>query len=103
MKKHIASSLHTRTRLQAGNVASNQCYADRNAVSTFCSLIGWPQTDNIKETSNCKGNRNEINLMRCLYWSGEKNWWKDFPGCTDEWQCLNLAIKKNKDLTGEDY
>ena len=104
MSIHSASLLHTRTRLQAGNAASDQCYAERNVISFDCALMGWPKTEKItldgEEIYNyCRGNRNEIKLMECLQKSGETNWWKDFANCTSDEQCLALAREKDEKMT----
>ena len=108
MKNHTPVLLHTRTRLQAGNRESNQCYFFRNLTSVECGLKGWPQNDKAAGINGpipnpCQGNRNEIDLMMCLGSSGEKNWWKDFAGCTDGTQCIHQALQKHKELTGKDF
>lgn len=100
--------LHTRTHLQAGNPASDKCYADRNVNSINCALWGWPQGDKIKDLLGrvyenvCRGNRNEVKLMDCLNISGETSWWKNFEDCTSARQCMDQAAKKHDNLTSPD-
>ena len=104
MKNHTLSLLHTRTRLQAGNAASNECYALRNGTSFGCTVIGWPQTEYVTLPpagplpNPCLGNKNEMTLMDCLDFSGEANWWKDFAGCTSAEQCKIKAKNKHEAL-----
>ena len=100
MKNHTSSLLHTRTRLQAGNAASDICYVYRNKLSIQCGILGWPQSETFSDGSPniCRGNANELILMHCLQDSGETNWWKDFANCTSAEQCLALASEKDNKM-----
>ena len=108
MKKHTPSLLHTRTRLQSGNAASDACYADRNWFTTQCAFEGWPQHSttppgpfNTGGVNRCRGNLNETYLMECLSRSGQANWWKDFAGCTSAGQCMEQANVKHNNMIAD--
>jgi len=96
----------TRARLHAGNAAADKCCVNRNARSTACAFLGWPQTYTTEmqilcwDRNFCRGNENEISLMYCPAEAREPNWWLSFPGCTGAYQCLSQANLKHKDMTG---
>jgi len=88
----ISTGLHLRSHMHSGGKEHDWCYAERNARSLGCALNGWPQINT--DLYYCRGNNNEILLKDCLIKRGEiRDWWKNFPGCTGEQQCLDLSGK----------
>lgn len=61
-------------------LASNQCWVDRNNASVACNTAGWPQHD---PNNRCFGNNNSAMLKECLMVPNINNWWKSFPSCQD--------------------
>ena len=93
MQPHLI--LHTRTHLQAGYMASNKYYTDRNLGQAACTRSGWPQgeysTDPVtrqKIFNLCHGNPNQRLLMNCLNQSGETRCWQDLARHTSAQQCI---------------
>lgn len=72
----LNSGLQVRSKIVAGNNRSDKCYSNRNLDNLnpkcWISKIGCPTDDDLKS---------------CLAVSGEPNWWKDFPGMTQESAC----------------
>ncbi len=91
MKTQASSNgIRLRSHLRSGGKESNWCYAERNGRSFGCAVNLWPQDNG--ELFWCAGNNNEIMLKSCLMKRGEeRDWWKSFPNCTGEQQCLDLS------------
>ena len=85
MQNKTSSFFPARTQLRAGNSLSDTCYSTRNRISVTCGFLGWPQDS--KNYPLCNKQNNENYLRKCLSTSGEPDWWKAFPECTDSIQC----------------
>lgn len=84
----LRSGPTVRTHTHSGNAASDWCYYNRNSNSFACGMLGWPQNDPAHNI--CAERNNEAGLIKCLSESGEPDWWKAFPGCTDGKQCYDM-------------
>ena len=87
-KPIAARGIPVRTQWQAGNLASDKCYAERNNRTWECTWANWNQI-----IAWCRGTNNEGMLKRCLNKSGETNWWNNFEDCKgkDAAQCIALS------------
>jgi hypothetical protein len=85
MKTHLC----LRTRVRAGYAIVKEdpgwCYKLRDDRTIRCMGKGWDRA-----YEECRDNNSEKMLKSCLYLHGDKNWWKAFPGCTDEAQCTRV-------------